>query len=367
MARRGDALYLRGKTWWLDFRHNGTRHAVRLGKSISRTVAKELASVQRGAILKGEAGIGMKRKDSPFDKAKDAFLQWTETNKRPRTVRVYRQALDRLAVSFSGKALSQISTFDIERHKRLRVEAGARVRANREVAMLKSLFNKAKAWGFFEGENPALGVKFLEEPKRRLRYLDSLEEVSLLTAASEPLRSLIIVGTNTGIRIGAEGLTLKWDSVDLVRGMLTVEAAYSKNGQTRNIPLNSRARETLGQLKARSRSEYVFSKPNGLPYKSMEKPFTRACTDAGLAGTGVSLHTLRHTFASNLVMAGVDLKTVQEYGGWSDLSLVQRYSHLSASHKAKAIETIAERFHNAIHNSPISGQVVQLAERQVSV
>ncbi|MEQ1845373.1 MAG: site-specific integrase [Nitrospira sp.] len=367
MARRGDALYLRGKTWWLDFRHNGTRHVVRLGKGISRTVAKELASVQRGALLKGEAGIGNKRKDCPFDKAKDAFLQWTETNKRPRTVRVYRQALDRLAVSFSGKTLSQISPFDIERHKRLRAEAGARVRANREVAMLKSLFNKAKMWGFFEGENPALGVKFLEEPKRRLRYLDSLEEVHLLTAAREPLRSLIIVGTNTGIRIGAEALTLKWGSVDLVRGMLTVEAAYSKNGQTRNIPLNSRAREALGQLKARSRSEYVFSKPNGLPYKSMEKPFTRACKDAGLAGTGVSLHTLRHTFASNLVMAGVDLKTVQEYGGWSDLSLVQRYSHLSASHKAKAIETIAERFHNAVHNSPISGQVVQLAERQVSV
>lgn len=180
MARRGDALYLRGKTWWLDFRHNGTRHAVRLGKYISRSVAKELASVTRGAILKGEAGIGNKRKDCTFDKAKDAFLQWTETNKRPRTVRVYRQALERLAVSFSGKPLSRISPFDIERHKRLRAEAGARVRANREVAMLKSPFNKAKAWGFFEGENPALGIKFLEEPKRRLRYLECGEEARLL-------------------------------------------------------------------------------------------------------------------------------------------------------------------------------------------
>jgi integrase len=365
MARRGDALYLRGKTWWLDFRHNGTRHAVRLGKGISRTVAKELASVQRGAILKGEAGIGSKRKDYPFDKAKDAFIQWMETNKRPRTVRVYRQALDRLAVSFSGKALSQISPFDIERHKRIRAEAGARVRANREVAMLKSLFNRAKAWGFFEGENPVLGIKFLEEPKRRLRYLEGSEEASLLAAASEPIRSLIIIGTNTGIRIGAEALTLKWADVDLVRGLLTVQAAYAKNGQTRNIPLNSRAREALVRLKARSHSEYVFSKPNGLPYRSMEKPFTLACKKVGLAG--VSLHTLRHTFASNLVMAGVDLQTVQEYGGWSDLSLVQRYSHLSASHKANAIEKIAERFHNAVHNSPNSGHVVQLAERLVSV
>jgi integrase len=366
MARRGDALYLRGRTWWLDFRHQGIRHTIRLGANISRTVAKELAQVQRGAILKGELGIGKKAKDLSFEKAMELFLQWTETNKRPTTVRVYRQHMQQLAESFANTTLSRISSFDVERHKRRRAEK-ARVCANRELATLKCLFNRMKAWGLYEGENPALGVKMLEEPKRRLRYLEGSEEANLLAAASEPLHSLIIIGTNTGIRIGAEALTLKWESVDLVRGLLTVQAAYAKNGQTRNIPLNSRAREALVRLKARSHSEYVFSKPNGLPYTSMEKPFTRACQDAGLAGTGVSLHTLRHTFASSLVMEGVDLRTVQEYGGWSDLSLVQRYSHLSASHKAKAIETIAERFHNAIHNSPVSGEVVHLAERRVSV
>ena len=52
---------------------------------------------------------------------------------------------------------------------------------------------------------------------------------------------------------------------------------------------------------------------------------------------------------------------------WSDLSLVLRYSHLSRSHKAKSIETIAERFHNAIHNGPISDNVVELAERPATV
>ena len=131
--------------------------------------------------------------------------------------------------------------------------------------------------------------------------------------------------------------------------------------------MNSRAKAAFHQLKKISRSEYVFSKPNGLPYKSIEKPFLKACQAAGLSGTGVSLHTLRHTFASNLVMAGVDLLTVQQYGGWADLSLVQRYAHLSARHEAKAIETIAESFHNAIHNSPVSGHVVELAERRVTV
>ena len=74
MARRGDALFLRGRTWWLDFTHQGTRHAIRLGANISRTVAKELASVKRSGILKGEAGIGKKRKDLSFEKASELFL-----------------------------------------------------------------------------------------------------------------------------------------------------------------------------------------------------------------------------------------------------------------------------------------------------
>lgn len=367
MARKGEGLYLRGSVWYLDCRISGVRHVVKLGKGIKRSVAGELATVARSKILKGEAGIGKKRKDIPFEKAKEAFLDWTTTNKRPRTVRVYRQQLERLASSFNKKTLAHISSFDVERHKRDRVEQGAKVVVNREIAVLKNLFNKAKAWGLYEGENPAMGVKMLEEPKRRLRYLDYDEEAKLLEVSPELIRDLIVLGVNTGIRIKAEGLTTKWADVDFNRNILTVQAAYSKNGQTRNVPLNSRVREVLQRRKAQSRSDYVFSKPNGQPYQSLDKPFAKACQDAGLSGTGLSLHSLRHTFASRLVMSGADLRTIQECGGWADLSLVQRYSHLSASHKTNALERIAGAFHNAIHNGPISGDVVHLADRRVTV
>jgi len=75
--RRGDGLILRGKTWWLDFTHMGERHQSRLGKNVSRTVARELAAVERAKILKGEAGIGGKgRKDISFDKAVEEFIKW---------------------------------------------------------------------------------------------------------------------------------------------------------------------------------------------------------------------------------------------------------------------------------------------------
>jgi|ERR1043165_6831459 hypothetical protein len=83
MARHGDGLYLRGQTWYLDCRIDGKRHVVKLGKRIKRSVAGELADVKRAAILKGEAGIGKKKKDCTFDKAMEAYLTWMTTNPRP--------------------------------------------------------------------------------------------------------------------------------------------------------------------------------------------------------------------------------------------------------------------------------------------
>jgi integrase len=349
--RKGDGLYLRGQTWYLDCRLNGRRCVRKLGKLINRTTAGELASIERAKFLKGEAGIGRKKKDVLFDAAREKFLEWTETNTKPRTVRDYRLCLTQLQKSFDGKRLSQIGALDVERHKHSRVKAGAKVRPNREIAVLKHLYNKAKAWKLYEGENPVIAVKKLKEPKQRLRYLEAEEEGRLLAASPEPLHSLITVGINTGLRIEAEALPLRWQDVDIRRGFLTVQAAYAKNGTTRTIELNSRAREALHHLKATARSEYVFSQRNGQPYQSIEKPFAEACRRAKLSGTGVTPHTLRHTFCSRLVQAGVDLRTVQELGGWRDLSMVQRYAHLSPSHKAQAVERIAEEFHNAIHNT----------------
>ena len=115
------------------------------------------------------------------------------------------------------------------------------------------------------------------------------------------------------------------------------------------------------------RIPFVFCKPNGLPYRSADKLLATAYQKAGLAGTGISLHTLRHTFASRLVMSGTDLRTIQILGGWRDLSLVQRYSHLSPGLCRQAIEHIVEKFHAKLPPTPETGAVAQLAERHVSM
>lgn len=340
MARHGDGLYLRGQTWYLDCRLNGARHVVRLGKGIARHVAKEIAQVKRGAILKGEAGIGKKAKDLNFDEARKKFEAWADASKKPGTAQAYKECLRRLAESFSGSRLSALSPFLVEKHKQRRIQAGARVRANRELAVLKSLFNRCREWKLFEGENPVESVKLLKEPRQRLRFLEPEEEDRLLAACAEPLRTLILIGTNCGLRLKSEALTLRWADVDVLRRTLTVAAAYAKSGTSRTVSLNSVMLAALHRLP--KRSDFVFAKPNGTPYHAI-RGFRAACQRAGL--TGVTPHSTRHTFATRLVENGVDLRTVQELGGWATLSLIQRYAHVSPTRKVEAVEGL-------VRNSP---------------
>lgn len=359
MARKGDGLYLRGKVWYLDARINGQRVVTRLGKGISRSVAGELASVKRAAYLKQEAGIGVKRKDAEFSKVADLFMRWTESNKRPRTVRHYRLCVEQLKKTFGGSSLSAIKSFAIERHKHAR--KAAPVRANRELETLRRIFywSMAQEPPLYEGANPLRkskdkerAVSFFEESEGRIRVLEPAEEASLLAVAPEPVRSMIVVGVNCGLRLNSEGLTLQWDAVDLARRRLTILSAYSKNKRARTIPLNSHALDALKKLKEKATGPYVFEKANGEAYKSFRTAFQTACTTAGLKG--ISPHILRHTFCSRLIEAGADVRTTQDLGGWKTLKMVQRYAHTNERGKIDAVKRLEQftEFHNGIHNSP---------------
>ncbi|MBI2962729.1 MAG: site-specific integrase [Deltaproteobacteria bacterium] len=157
---------------------------------------------------------------------------------------------------------------------------------------------------------------------------------------------MILSEIHAGLRIRAEALSLGWPDVDLrgrpgyPNGSLTMQAAYAKNGTSRTVPLTSVLREALARLKETATSDVVFVGRGGRPLRSIRNAFELAPEKAGL-GKDVTPHILRHTFASRLAMAGVDLRTIQELGGWKTLALVERYSHLSPSHKAEAIERIA--------------------------
>lgn len=333
---RGNGIVLRRKTWWLDCVIQGVRYQRKLGKGISATAAHELSLKYRVEILSGNVGYGRKIKDLAFADARTKFEAWATANKKPGTAHSYKECLRRLAESFAGKRLSQISSFALEKHKQARIKEGARVRANRELAVLKCLYNRMKEWKLFDGENPVDAVKLTKEPPRRLRFLERAEEDRLLAVAKEPLRTLIQVGIYTGLRLHSEALTLRWTDIDLGRRTVTVQAAYAKNGKTRSVPLHSTVVNALTRLPRRG--EFVFAKPSGKVYISLHG-FITACRTAGLPD--VTPHVLRHTFATRLCENGVDLRLVQELGGWASLALVQRYAHVAPSRKIEAIEGLS--------------------------
>jgi site-specific recombinase XerD len=114
----------------------------------------------------------------------------------------------------------------------------------------------------------------------------------------------------------------------------------SKNGNTRHIPLNSVAQAAFQELFARSSGQgRVFVNMQGEPLKGYKHWFDPAVREAGISF--FTWYCLRHTFASRLVMAGVDLRTVAELMGHKTIQMTMRYAHLAPAHKLAAVEKLA--------------------------
>lgn len=156
------------------------------------------------------------------------------------------------------------------------------------------------------------------------------------TAFADYLKPLVVVSLHTGLRRG-ELFALTWQSVDLAAGKLTVHGATAKSGTTRYLPLNTEALAVLrgwrDQLSENSR--LVFPGRNGDALNNVRRSWEGVLKAAGIKR--FRWHDLRHTFASKLVMAGVDLNTVRELLGHSDYKVTQRYAHLAPEHKAAAV------------------------------
>ncbi len=138
------------------------------------------------------------------------------------------------------------------------------------------------------------------------------------------LRPIVQIALNTAMRL-REILYLKWCNVDFNRNIIVVTKTKSK--KNRNVPMNRLVTETLQGIERKS--EYVFcDHKTGEPYHSVKTTFGKALKRAGLIG--VRFHDLRHTAATMMVMNGVDLATVKEILGHSDIEMTMRYAHPTA-------------------------------------
>jgi integrase len=127
--------------------------------------------------------------------------------------------------------------------------------------------------------------------------------------------------------------------IDFDRRVLTVQR--SKNGETRHVPLNDAAIVVLRTAEAyKNGSPHVFLAGNGTRLCSPRFWFDAAVEAAGLKN--FTWHCLRHTFASRLVMAGVDLRTVQELMGHKTIQMTVRYAHLAPQHRLAAVQRLCD-------------------------
>ncbi|HEV2289702.1 MAG TPA: tyrosine-type recombinase/integrase, partial [Candidatus Acidoferrales bacterium] len=234
------------------------------------------------------------------------------------------------------RQLTEITSADIEGYKMHRRASVSGSTVNREMALLKRMFNLAIEWDLYLGLNPFRRVKFFREFNTGLRVLNPQEEEKLLQNAAPYLRDLIRFALNTGMRVG-EIFSLCWSTVNLDKGVLNVFAP--KTQKLRGIPINADARRVLEFWALGKRNEFVFYNPEtGKPFVDLKAGFKLACKKAGVEG--VTWHTLRHTFASRLVDRGVDIVTVKELLGHSSLTVTMRYTHTNLDSKRAAVEKL---------------------------
>jgi integrase len=186
------------------------------------------------------------------------------------------------------------------------------------------------------GENPARLVKLLRENNERVRYLEHDEERRLRKAirARWPEREPELdLALNTGMR-WSEQYNLRWEDVNFKTRLITIPLA--KSGKRETIPINSDAITALAKLRAVApNSEFVCNVKH-----HTHRDWWEAALDAAEI-TDFHWHDLRHTFASRLVMNGVDILTVNKLLRHKVLQVTMRYSHLAATHLHDAVRRLA--------------------------
>jgi len=201
-------------------------------------------------------------------------------------------------------------------------------------------------------------VKLFKESVSRDKFLSAEEITGLLDACDTKvitttgkeiknkqshLKPIIIFALNTGCRKD-EILSLTWEQIDLKHGFINLNK--TKNGERRQLPINDTLRTMLKGLVRRIDVPWVFyeviKQKDGTEkvkrFGSIKRSFVTACRRAGIQD--FVFHSLRHTFASHLVMAGVDLTTVSRLLGHKSLTMTLRYSHLAPNHLVSAVNVL---------------------------
>ncbi len=334
--------------WYLDYRDEERK---RIQKLIPNAQTKEDTLIALQAEVSKcyarEHGVKNRPQRIKFAQFADMFLQdYSKVNKC--SWKDDRDRLKQFKVFIGAVYLDEISPIDIQRFKRFKLKEGVtKTTVNHYLKTLKRLFNIAIDWGYAE-TNPVTKIKmYPENNTKRERILTQEEEKHLFEAAATHLKSIIILALNTGMRRG-EILSLKWRNIDLQKGEILIEKA--KSGKSRVVDVNSVLfKELLNLRSANPNQEHVFLNPKtGKPFTKLQTSFEGACRRAGIEG--LRFHDLRHSVASRLIAAGVDIIKVKELLGHSTVKMTERYLHTDRSGRKQAVEQLCSKTPKPVQN-----------------
>jgi integrase len=324
------AVFKKQGVYWIDYYVQGRRKRERIGpdKRLAETVLKK----RQVAIAEGKYLDKARVPRCTFSELADLYLEWARVNHHGYVGT--RSRVEHFRREFGSRQLRDVTPLPVDAYVSRRAQLRKPATVNRDLVVLRHMFQKALDWGKAI-DNPVTHQKPLRANNRRLRYLSHEEIGRLLSAADDILRPLLVVALHTGLR-RSESFALTWQDVDVKQGVTRV--LHSKNGERREIPMTNTLRATLQRLPRRLSSDHVFPGKTGQGLVDVRKRFHRTLQEAAIEG--FVFHDLRHTFASHLVMAGVDLVTVKEFLGHKDLKMTLRYAHLAPDYKRAAIERL---------------------------
>jgi integrase len=370
------------KVWYLYYRdQNGKKASKKLGSFDVLTVAqaRDMAKEVGGRILRGENV--KKEKPTPkliyADFLRSFYEPWVTAHRR--TGRETMQILNSTFGFLMQQPIEDFSILELEQWRTKRINEGRKAATiNRLSVALKASLNWAVENEIIT-ENPIARLRPLRETDsdKKIRYLSPEERERLYAtldaretrmkeerdrynvwsaerekpllpdlkkcAFVDHLKPMVIVSLNTGIRQGSL-FQLLWSDIDFREGNLTVRPTTEKTGKLLHIPMNDVVIEMLNAWRKQTHGEdpdLVFPSPRtGEIMDNCQSAWENLLQEADIKH--FRWHDMRHDFASQLVMKGVDLNTVRELMGHADMKMTLRYAHLAPNVKSEAVKLLVK-------------------------
>ncbi len=348
MPRIADKKKLRGiferppgsDNWWIQyFDAHGRRRREKAGR---RSDAIDLLAKRKTEKLQGiKLPENLRSRPITFGELMDDALEHSKAENGERSTAELKLKYEILRPVFGSRSASEIQKAEIVRWLTQQVadREWAPATRNRWQAAFSLAFRVAMDNERLD-RNPAARIRRKSEDNGRVRFLTIDEEGALVEVIKRDYPHYLpafSISVNTGVR-ASEQWRAHWTDVDFEHRIFTVRK--TKNGEPeRHVPINSLAFDAFQELRKRRKGKgHIFLDSEAKPVRGHRDWFDRVVESAQLED--YTWHCNRHTFASRLVMAGVDLRTVAQLMGHKTIQMTMRYAHLAPDHQQNAVERL---------------------------